>query len=390
MTNLNFPTPAYNLQLYSIGSRTYRYSTGTNSWAIFTNDSQIVTNFTSTFTTVNGTATSTSTVTGSLTVVGGVGIGGAVNIGSTSTIGGAQIITTSTLDSFARKILLYAGTDTAIFTTVTSTSTSYTISNTSTLQTVTDRGNTTTNSIRILNTANSTSTVTGALTVAGGVGISKDLYVGGMVNIANTGTMVGAEIITTATYRPLFAAGTDIKIQNNTLTNSLVFSNTSTLQSVTDRGTTTTNIVNFTNTTNSTSTTTGAVIIAGGLGVGGRINSESLQIADAILDSTQISINTTNTTEIDRYPADQYRTAKYLIQVDEGMGAGAEFEAVEIMLIVNNNQQVFATEYGAVRSAGDLGDFAADVQNDNFVRLYYTAFNPTSKLIKVLRTAMTV
>jgi hypothetical protein len=390
MTNLNFPSPAYNLQLYSIGSRTYRYSTGTNSWAIFTNDSQVVTNFTSTFTTINGTATSTSTVTGSLTVVGGVGIGGAVNIGSTSTINGAQIITTSTLDSFARKILLYAGVDIAISTTVTSTSTSYTISNTSTLQSVTDRGNTTTNSIKILNTGNSTSTVTGALTVAGGVGIAKDLYVGGMVNIANTGTMVGAEIITTATYRYLFKAGTDINIRSTTTDISLEFSNTSTLQSVTNRGTTTTNIVYFTNTTNSTSTTTGAVVIAGGLGVAGRINSESIQIADAILDSTQISINTTNTTEIDRYPADQYRTAKYLIQVDEGMGAGAEFEAVEIILLVNNNQQVFATEYGAVRSAGDLGDFAADVQNDNFVRLYYTAFNPTSKLIKVLRTAMTV
>jgi hypothetical protein len=390
MTNLNFPSPAYNLQLYSIGSRTYRYSTGTNSWAIFTNDSQVVTNFTSTFTTINGTATSTSTVTGAVIVAGGVGIGGSINIGSTSTINGAQIVTTSTLDSFARKILLYAGVDIAISTTVTDTSTSYTISNTSTFQSVTDRGNTTTNTIRILNTGNSTSTVTGALTVAGGVGIDKDLYVGGTVNIANTGTMVGAEIITTATYRRLFKAGTDIAIRSTTTDISLEFSNTSTLQSVTNRGTTTTNIVYFTNTTNSTSTTTGAVVIAGGLGVAGRINSESIQIADAILDSTQISINTTNTTEIDRYPADQYRTAKYLIQVDEGMGAGAEFEAVEIILLVNNNQQVFATEYGAVRSAGDLGDFAADVQNDNFVRLYYTAFNPTSKLIKVLRTAMTV
>jgi hypothetical protein len=390
MTNLTFPTHPHTGQIYSVGTRSYIYNEGTNSWAIYTNDSQVVTTFTSTYTTINGTTISTSTITGALTVTGGVGIGGAINVGSTSTVGGAQIITTSTLDSFARKILLYAGTDTAIYVTATSTSTSYTIWNTSTLQSVTDRGNTTTNIIKILNITNSTSTVTGALVVTGGVGIGQDLYVGGMVNIANTGTMVGAEIITTATYRYLFKAGTDISITSTSTDISLKFSNTSTLQSVTNRGTTTTNIVNFTNTTNSTSTTTGAVTIAGGLGVGGRINSESIQIADAILDSTQISINTTDTTEIDRYPADQYRTAKYLIQVDEGMGAGAEFEAVEIMLIVNNNQQVFATEYGAVRSGVDLGDFAADVQNDNFVRLYYTAFNPTNKLIKVLRTAMTV
>jgi hypothetical protein len=52
---------------------------------------------------------------------------------------------------------------------------------TSTLQTVTHSGNTTTYSIIILNTASSTSTDTGALTVAGGVGIAGDLNVGGTI-----------------------------------------------------------------------------------------------------------------------------------------------------------------------------------------------------------------
>jgi len=52
---------------------------------------------------------------------------------------------------------------------------------TSTLQTVTYSGNTTTFSIIILNTSSSTSTDTGALTVAGGVGIAGDLNVGGTI-----------------------------------------------------------------------------------------------------------------------------------------------------------------------------------------------------------------
>lgn len=390
MTNLTFPTRPHNGQTYSVGSRTYIYNQATNSWAIQTNNSLVVTNFTATTIVVTGTNASTSSITGALTVTGGVGVGGSLNVAGTSTINGSEIITTATIDSFSRKIFIFAGTDTAISSNVTTTSTTYTIWNTSTFQTVTNRGNSTTNIISFLNTTNSANTTTGAVIVSGGIGVVKDVYIGGVINIANTSTMVGAEILTTATFRRLFTAGTDINITNSTTDISLVFSNTSTLQSVTNRGSTTTNIVHFSNTANSTSTTTGAVVVAGGMGVGGRIYAESLQITDAIIDSTQISINTVSTTEIDRYPADQYRTAKYLIQVDEGMGAGANFESVELMLLVNNTQQVFATEYGAVRTADALGDFAADVQNDNFVRLYYTAYNPTNKIIKVLRTAMTV
>ena len=108
------------------------------------------------------------------------------------------------------------------------------------------------------------------------------------------------------------------------------------------------------------------------------------------MDSGQVRINTTNTTEVDSYPADQYRTAKYLIQIDDGTGAGAQFESLEIMLLVDNNQNVVATEYGAVRTSGPLGEFAADVQNDNLVRLYFTAYNPTNKILKIFRTTMTV
>ena len=390
MTNLTFPTRPHNGQTYSVGSRTYIYNQATNSWAIQTNNSLVVTNFTATTIVVTGTNASTSSITGALTVTGGVGVGGSLNVSGTSTINGSQIITTATIDSFSKKVFIFVGTDTAISSTVTSTGTSYTIWNTSTFQTVTDRGNSTTNIVSFLNTTNSIGATSGAVTVSGGVGIGQDLYVGGVVRIANTSTIVGAEIVTTATFRRLFTAGTDINIANSTTDISLIFSDTSTLQSVTNRGTTTTNIVHFSNTSNSTSTTTGAVVVSGGMGVGGRIYAESVQITDAIIDSTQISINTVSATEIDRYPADQYRTAKYLVQVDEGMGAGANFESVELILLVNNAQQVFATEYGAVRSADALGDFSADVQNDNFVRLYYTAYNPTNKVIKVLRTAMTV
>jgi hypothetical protein len=384
MSNLNFPTTGLvpNVTTYTIGTKTYVW-TGV-AWAIQKQNSQTIGNFTATTATISGGTISTSTSTGALTVNGGLGVSGGVNIGTTSTIGGSEIITTATVNLYARETLITAGTDTAVAITTSGNVSSIVIWNTSTLQTVTDRGNTTTNSISILNTSTATSFDSGALTVAGGVGIGGDLWVDN--NIFSKTALV----ITTSTLYKYFHSGTDITVVVSATDLSISISDISTLQSVTDRGTTTTNIVFFANTTNSTSSSTGAVIISGGLGVAGRINSESIQIADAIMDSGQVRINTTNTTEVDSYPADQYRTAKYLIQIDEGTGAGAQFESLEIMLLVDNNQNVVATEYGAVRTSGPLGEFAADVQNDNLVRLYFTAYNPTNKILKIFRTTMTV
>jgi hypothetical protein len=64
-----------------------------------------------------------------------------------------------------------------------------TISNTSTLQSITGRGANTSNAISITNTTSSTSTTTGALVVKGGVGISGNIYVGGTTSsfIGNVG-----------------------------------------------------------------------------------------------------------------------------------------------------------------------------------------------------------
>jgi hypothetical protein len=176
----------------------------------------------------------------------------------------------------------------------------------------------------------------------------------------------------------------------------VVISDISTLQSVTSRGSTTSNVITFgsnvyfTDTTESVSSSTGAVIISGGLGVAKRINSESLQIADTIMDSGQVLVNTTATIVVDAYSVDLYRSAKYLIQITEGSGSGASFETIEILLLVDNNQTVFATEYAVLSSNGDLGEFAADVQGDNIVRLYFTAYQASNKILKIFRTGMTV
>jgi hypothetical protein len=385
MATLNFPTSPSVNQTYTIGDQTWIW-TG-SAWIKLTSSPQ-------TPIVINTITNSTSTITGSIVIGGGLGVGGSVNIGQTSTIAGAQIITTATLNNYVNQPVIAAGTGTAVSSYVSSATEYILIWSTATLQDVTDRGTTTTNVVRVANTTNATSTVSGALVVSGGAAIGGDLWLGGTLYSG------GLPVITTSSLIESIAAGPDILVTATqgllTGTIAIIISNTSTLQTVTGRGSTTTNQVTFgntvhvTDTTESVSSSTGAVIISGGLGVAKRINSESLQIADTIMDSGMVLVNTTGTIVVDAYSVDLYRSAKYLIQITEGTGVGASFETIEILLLVDNNQTVFATEYAVLSSNGDLGEFAADVQGDNMVRLYFTAFQATDKILKIFRTGMTV
>jgi hypothetical protein len=172
-----------------------------------------------------------------------------------------------------------------------------------------------------------TSTTTGDLIVKGGVGIGGDLWLGGILYSS------GAPVLTTASFSISAQDGQDIDIVDLG-GGILTFNNISTLQSVTGRGNSTTNVVVFNNTTNSTSTNSGAVLIKGGLGVGGRINSESISIADNVFDSTVTLISSTSSwTTIDNFLFSQYRSAKYLIQIDEGYLTDAKCQITEIFIL---------------------------------------------------------
>jgi hypothetical protein len=109
------------------------------------------------------------------------------------------------------------------------------------------------------------STTTGALIVVGGAGIGRDLNVGGKIYSQ------GAEVITTSTIGDWAVTevngGIDISV--TTATGGIVtVNNISTLQSVTDRGNSTTNQLLVFNSTNASNTQSGAIVVSGGLGVG--------------------------------------------------------------------------------------------------------------------------
>ena len=246
--------------------------------------------------------------------------------------------------------------------------------------------------VTISSTTTAISTITGSLIVAGGVGIGKDLHVGGILYTN------GVPVITTASFNVSDGpdGGVDINIQHyvNTVTgtSTIFINNISTLQSVTGRGNTTNNKLIITDTSESTTTNVGALVVSGGIGVGKRVNCESLRIADSIFDSTAVTLNTTASTQIDSFLSSQFRSAKYFVQISSGggllhTGSTATFHAAELILITDNVSTTYSTEYGLVTTNGSLGSFSADLAG-GVVRLYFTPTTATNKTIKVLRTSM--
>lgn len=360
MATLNFPTNPSIGQTHTVGSSTWLWN-GT-AWVANPTPSKIFDRITATSILVTTTTNATSTITGALVVTGGVGIGGDLWLGGDLYAQGHYVLTTAT---FANGIV--EGPD--ISAVIEPGSGAVIISNTSTLQSVTGRGATTTNAVNFFNLTNSVSTTTGAVVIKGGLGLGGNLSLGGRIYAGGSTGTVGQVLTTTAT--------------------GVVWSTPTTNYN----GGTITGTLRIANTTSSTSTTTGALVVDGGVGIGGRINAESVRIADTIFDSSSVTVNSTTPTVIDSFSFNQFRSAKYMVQIDEGAAPGARCQVTELMLLVTNGGVVQILEYGNIYPEGDLGDFDADFQNtggDQVISLKFIAVNDTPKTVKVLRTAMAV
>jgi hypothetical protein len=215
------------------------------------------------------------------------------------------------------------------------------------------------------------------------VGIAQDLVVGGNIYLN------GHYVLTTSSFFQTIASGPDILI-TATLASEfspgyIVISDISTLQSVTSRGNFTDKNLIVTNTTQSTSTNTGALTVGGGVGINGNLTVNSVQIGASIMSSNKITINNTTATVIDSYSFNDFRSTKYLIQIESGPNKNS-LEVIEILLMVDNAGTVYATEYGILTNNGELGEFSAEETNNTVKLLFTPNYSPTE--ITYFRTTM--
>jgi len=223
------------------------------------------------FTKIQSTTAASSTNTGALQVVGGVGIGGNIYVGGNQVVLGDIEIRGGDIT-----------TDQTTFNLVNTNATTVNIAGAATTTTIGSLSGST----KIQSTTVSTSTTTGALQVVGGVGIGGALYV------SSIGYVNNAVIVTTATLSSqsvvAITAGTDTAV--STSTGSILIWNTSTLQSITNRGSSTTNIISITNITAASSTITGALRVSGGVGIGGRLYvGDRLTISSTLIAASTIT-----------------------------------------------------------------------------------------------------
>ena len=153
-------------------------------------------------------------------------------------------------------------------------------------------------------------------------------------------------------------------------------------------------------TTDAASTVTGSIVTAGGVGiaknlvVGGAVTVgtpvASTVIPAIISNNMQLSSFTKTgiigsaSTPLDTYDATVYRSARYTVQiVDSG-----KVHITEITLL-HNGTDVFINEYGISTSAGELGVFNASLVAGT-VTLLFTPSAATSMTIKVVRMCITL
>ena len=251
----------------------------------------------------------TTTQTGAVTIAGGLGVGGSI-YASRLHDGGNRVLTSFTANpgvglsgggvvTAVNNTFTFTNTGVLSITAGTGTVVSNTTGNvtisvdavTSTLQGVTNNGNTTTNSVHITNFTDAVSTNTGALTVKGGAGFGGDIYARSY-RIASGALAITTEDLLTGN---ILTVGTDTAI--STSSNIITIWNTSTLQTVTSRGNTTDQLIYITNATASTTTNNGALVVTGGVGIGGslRVGGETVFSGPVTFNEAATYVYTTNT-----------------------------------------------------------------------------------------------
>ena len=251
-----------------------------------------------------------------------------------------------------------------------------TINNTSTLQTVTQRGSTTTVVINFANQTQSVGTTTGAVIVSGGVGVGGNLYA---TNLYSNGSLVVTEASIGNLGVTAIVAGTDTSVSSST--GVVVISNTSTLDTVANRGSTTTAAINIINTTSSTSTVTGALVVTGGVGVGGDVYAAAIY-------SNGIRVLTTETDTLESVTGRGATTTRQITFANTSQATiSNSSKAVEIAGGLYVGKKLYVNEYVTFMSSPIVGAIdsrsALTVNGTNQLQSW---FDPVGGILDLLWT----
>lgn len=120
------------------------------------------------------------------------------------------------------------------------------------------------------------------------------------------------------------------------------------------------------------------------LGIGTSFPRSTLQIKDVGYESTNTNAADLSTVVLDSFPAIDYRSCHYIVQVTDNDYSW--YHTSQIM-IIHDGIKAFKSEYNIVVTQQKLGEFDCIVNNGN-VELNFSPFYISDKNIKVIRTSI--
>jgi hypothetical protein len=357
-----------------------------------------------------------SATAGAVQVTGGVGVAKDIYVGTTATIAGILLPTNTTpslASATAGAVQVTGGVGVAkdiyIGTTATIAGIAYHNNVTPTLASATAGAIQTTGGIGIAKDlyVGTTATIAGSLVLSsttpslgsatagaiqtlGGVGIAKDIYVATTATIAGQLSVTQQTFLNGGTTTTNFTATSLTVSGNGTVGGTFQVTNATTLNST----------LQVNNVTDSNATNAGSIVTTGGMGLaksivlGGSITAGSASagtVVNALFSNnnlqssyTSSAITTSALVNLDTYSGATYRTAKYIVQIVDGVKIH-----VEEILLFHDGTNAFMTEYAVASSTGDLGSFDALYSGGTMTLTFTPNYTPSSMVIKVARTAMT-
>ena len=221
-------------------------------------------------------------------------------------------------------------------------------------------------------TTASTNTTTGALVVSGGIGVGGDINVSGGIDVDGTTDLDNTNVVGILTVTGQ-ADIDEIRINGDTISNKVSNQPVIIQANGTGKIELKDSVVTINDSTDSTSTSTGALVVTGGIGVGGSINAGSNTITAATFSGNATSADTVDTTETTS-------GTNYLVFADSSSSSSGE------TMRVNSSFYLEASSTASSNNLfvrGDITAFAGAASDDRLKTNRETIPNALEKVLSL-------